>query len=91
MASSFMSPLESKSGTNLHRVRMFGLDKLSNAAVDHKWDRVKIVCTQPFNKVGDFLVCFVPFSSINFEISLSNLPQIAIVFFSSENHNFLEF
>ena len=30
---------------------MFGPDKLNNAVASEKWDRVKIVCTQPFSKV----------------------------------------
>lgn len=52
VTSSFMSPSESKAGTNLNRVRMFGPDKLVKAAAEKKWDRVKIVCTQPYTKVG---------------------------------------
>ena len=28
-----------------------GKDKLSKSSADEKWDRVKIVCTQPYNKV----------------------------------------
>ncbi|XP_043936282.1 DNA repair protein XRCC1 isoform X2 [Protopterus annectens] len=50
VTSSFMSPSESKNGTNLNRVRMFGPDKLVKATAEKKWDRVKIVCTQPYNK-----------------------------------------
>ena len=30
---------------------MFGSDKLNKAVSGENWDRVKIVCTQPFNKV----------------------------------------
>ena len=51
MASSFMNPMESRSGQNLNRVRIFGADKLSKVTLDDKWDRVKVVCTQPFHKV----------------------------------------
>ena len=46
-----MSPSESRAGQNPQRVRIFSSDKFSNAVVEEKWDRVKIVCTQPFNKV----------------------------------------
>ena len=28
-----------------------GKEKLSKGVSDQKWDRVKIICTQPFNKV----------------------------------------
>ena len=29
-----------------------GPDKLSKAVAEQKWDRVKVVCTQPYNKVS---------------------------------------
>ena len=35
------------------RVRIFSADKLSTEAREKKWDRVKVVCTQPFNSVLD--------------------------------------
>lgn len=46
-----MSPQESRVGTSPTRVRIFTQDKLSPNAAAEKWDIVKIVCTQPFNKV----------------------------------------
>ena len=51
VASAFMSPLEARNNTNRNGVRMFGVDKFSKTVLSEKWDRVKIVCTQPFNKV----------------------------------------
>lgn len=30
---------------------MFGPDKLVRAAAEKRWDRVKIVCSQPYSKV----------------------------------------
>ncbi|XP_072836256.2 DNA repair protein XRCC1 isoform X1 [Pogona vitticeps] len=63
VTSSFMSPSESKSGTNLNRVRMFGPDKLVKAAAERKWDRVKIVCTQPYTKSLAYGLSFVRFHS----------------------------
>ena len=56
MASSFMNPGESRNGQNLNRVRIFTSDKLNNAVIDQKWDRVKVVCSQPFNKVGHVFI-----------------------------------
>ena len=50
-ASVFMTPIEARNGTNLNQVRIFGTDKLNQTALDEKWDRIKVVCTQPFNKV----------------------------------------
>jgi len=54
VASSFMNPTESRApqNLNLNRVRIFGSDQLSKAVAGQKWDRAKVVCTQPFNKVG---------------------------------------
>ena len=43
---------DSRNGTNQNSVRMFGPDKLTKAISTEKWDRVKVVCTQPFNKVN---------------------------------------
>ncbi|XP_048476542.1 DNA repair protein XRCC1 [Rhincodon typus] len=51
VSSFFMSPTESRNGTPLNRVRMFGPDKLAKATLAKKWDRVKVVCTQPYNKL----------------------------------------
>ncbi|RXG73803.1 DNA repair protein XRCC1 [Armadillidium vulgare] len=59
VASSFMSPLESRNGTNPNRVRMFGSDKLNKPIADQKWDRIKIICTQPFIKNAQCGLTFV--------------------------------
>ncbi|XP_056399137.1 DNA repair protein XRCC1 [Hyla sarda] len=61
--SSFMSPSESKNGSNLNRMRMFGPDKLVKAAAEKKWDRVKIVCTQPYTKNLAYGLSFIRFHS----------------------------
>ena len=52
VSSSFMSPADSRNNSNRNSVRIFGADKLSKTTASEKWDRVKIVCTQPFNKVS---------------------------------------
>lgn len=54
-----MSPLESRNLTDLKRVRMFGPEKLTKNIADQKWSRVKIVCTQPFNKLMQFGLSFI--------------------------------
>lgn len=61
--SSFMSPSESRSGSNLNRVRIFGPDKLVKAAAEKRWDRVKIVCSQPYGKDSPYGLSFVRFHS----------------------------
>ncbi|XP_078062920.1 DNA repair protein XRCC1-like, partial [Mustelus asterias] len=63
VSSFFMSPMESRGGTSLNRVRMFGPDKLAKATLSKKWDRVKVVCTQPYNKSLAYGLSFIRFYS----------------------------
>ncbi|XP_029647622.1 DNA repair protein XRCC1 isoform X1 [Octopus sinensis] len=63
VTSSFMSPMESRNNTNRFSVRMFGSEKLSKPATEEKWDRVKIICTQPFNKTTNYGLSFIKFHS----------------------------
>ncbi|CAH1174148.1 unnamed protein product [Phaedon cochleariae] len=58
-ASSFMTPIEARSSQNMNKVRMFTKEQLLKPQVDEKWDRVKIVCTQPFNKHCQYGLAFV--------------------------------
>ena len=46
-----MNPMESRNDNNKTRVRTFDENEFNKANMMQKWDRVKIVCTQPFNKV----------------------------------------
>ncbi|KAF2898770.1 hypothetical protein ILUMI_07403 [Ignelater luminosus] len=57
--SSFMSPLEARQSTNVNKVRMFSYQELQNPERDQKWDRVKIVCTQPFNRHVQYGLSFI--------------------------------
>ncbi|KAM4801908.1 DNA repair protein XRCC1 isoform X2 [Urocitellus parryii] len=59
VTSSFMSPSESRSGANPNRVRIFGPDKLVRAAAEKRWDRVKIVCSQPYSKDSPYGLSFI--------------------------------
>ncbi|MGH0174807.1 UNVERIFIED_CONTAM: hypothetical protein FKN15_069252 [Acipenser sinensis] len=63
VTSSFMSPTESRNSNNLNRVRMFGPDKLVKANAEKKWDRVKLICTQPYNKNISYGISFIRFHS----------------------------
>ncbi|XP_067012024.2 DNA repair protein XRCC1 isoform X2 [Anabrus simplex] len=58
-----MTPIEAKNGTNKNRVRMFSKDHLCKPVVDEKWDRVKVVCRQPFNRYQQYGLCFITFHS----------------------------
>ncbi|XP_044255439.1 DNA repair protein XRCC1 [Tribolium madens] len=59
--SSFMTPLEARQGSNPNKVRMFTQDHLSKPECEQKWDRVKIVCTQPFNRHVQYGLSFITF------------------------------
>ncbi|XP_076135800.1 DNA repair protein XRCC1 [Alosa pseudoharengus] len=63
VTSSFMSPTESRGSTNTSRVRFFGPNQLVKATAQEKWDRVKIVCSQPYSKTIAYGLAFVKFHS----------------------------
>lgn len=63
VTSSFMSPTESRNGTNMSRVRFFGPHQLQKSTAQEKWDRVKIVCSQPYSKNIAYGLAFVKFHS----------------------------
>ncbi|XP_066245801.1 DNA repair protein XRCC1 [Euwallacea similis] len=59
--SSFMSPLDARQSQNVNKVRMFKQKDLVEPERNEKWDRVKIVCTQPFNRHVQYGLSFVNF------------------------------
>ncbi|XP_016149815.1 DNA repair protein XRCC1-like [Sinocyclocheilus grahami] len=59
VTSSFMSPTESRNGTNTSRVRFFGPSQLLKATAQEKWDRVKMVCSQPYSTSTAYGVSFI--------------------------------
>lgn len=59
VASSFMSPVESKNNKELYRVRMFGVETFTKAVSEEKWDLLKLVCTQPYNQNETYGLSFV--------------------------------
>uniref|UniRef100_A0AAQ5Y3J9 DNA repair protein XRCC1 n=1 Tax=Amphiprion ocellaris TaxID=80972 RepID=A0AAQ5Y3J9_AMPOC len=63
VTSSFMSPTESRNGANMNRVRFFGPNQLQKSTSQEKWDRVKIVCSQPYSKNLAYGLAFVKFHS----------------------------
>jgi DNA-repair protein XRCC1 len=56
--------MEARISSNPNRVRMFATDKLSKPVAEQKWDRIKVVCTQPFNRHIQYGVAFVTFHSV---------------------------
>lgn len=53
---------ECKNGLNVNKVRFFDTSQLSSACKE-SWDRVKIVCTQPYIKSAKFGLSFITFHS----------------------------
>ncbi|KAF5284991.1 hypothetical protein FQR65_LT02302 [Abscondita terminalis] len=70
--SSFMTPMESKKSVNINKVRMFTYNDLQSPERDEKWDYVKIVCTQPFNRHVQYGLSFINLHSIDNESALNN-------------------
>lgn len=77
LTSSFMTPSESKSQTNQHKIRMFGKDELCKGAVNKKWDRVKIVCTQPYNKAVPYGISVITVQGIKKTANPDPIIQVA--------------
>lgn len=65
LLSSFMSPVESRNSEPINRVRCFGRAALIEDVVESKckWDLVKIICTQPFNKQVQYGLSFIKLHS----------------------------
>lgn len=60
-----MTPLESRNSEPVNRVRCFGRTALDKTIVESKckWDLVKIICSQPFNKRVQYGLSFVTLHS----------------------------
>ncbi|XP_043928715.1 short transient receptor potential channel 2-like [Protopterus annectens] len=54
-----MTPADSKLGKNRTGVRMFKEGDFLSPAVTEKWDRIRITCSQPFNKYAQFGLSFI--------------------------------
>ncbi|NXI36902.1 XRCC1 protein, partial [Galbula dea] len=44
----FLSPNESRAGAELRRLRLFGPQALVQAGAGKSWDRLRLVCSQPY-------------------------------------------
>lgn len=54
-----MTPQECRNETNLSRVRIFKQQDLNRTVQTEKWDRIRVVCTQPFNKHLQYGISFI--------------------------------
>ncbi|XP_077965792.1 DNA repair protein XRCC1-like [Styela clava] len=77
VASSFMSPQESRQGSPPNRVRIFNKDKLTSDIASQKWDLVKVVCTQPFNKRSTYGLSFIKFHTTDDDIEQKE-PEVPV-------------
>ncbi|XP_048483153.1 DNA repair protein XRCC1 [Plutella xylostella] len=55
----FLSPSDSRKGEGVDKVRSFSADQLAADAKDQKWDRVRVVCSQPYNKHCQYGLSFI--------------------------------
>ncbi|XP_043076610.1 short transient receptor potential channel 2-like [Puntigrus tetrazona] len=54
-----MSPVDSKQGTGRQNVRMFKKADFLLQAAEESWDRLRVTCTQPFDKRSQFGLSFL--------------------------------
>lgn len=62
-ATMLMSPSDSRSNTNRNQVKLLKANDLNKAVANEKWDRVKLVCEQKFNRISPFGLSFIKFCS----------------------------
>ncbi|XP_050539846.1 DNA repair protein XRCC1 [Daktulosphaira vitifoliae] len=60
--SSLMSLHDCKNNLNVNKVRFFGANQLTSLCKE-SWDRIKIVCSQPYIKLVNYGLSFVTFHS----------------------------
>ena len=65
VASSFMSVNEARVGARQGRIRVFGPETLEAEVAKQKWDLVKVVATQPFNKTTRFGLNYIDIRGSN--------------------------
>jgi DNA-repair protein XRCC1 len=58
-ATLLMTPSESRSNTNRNQVKLLKSSDLNKTCLNEKWDRLKIVCEQKFNRLNPFGLCFI--------------------------------
>ncbi|NXM54846.1 XRCC1 protein, partial [Illadopsis cleaveri] len=58
-SSALMSPSESKAGLEPHRVRIFGPESLVKNQAQARWDRLKVVLSQPYCQSRPFGLSFL--------------------------------
>lgn len=70
-----MSPQESKNSSNPNRVRCFPKNGLISDAAMERWDLVKVVCTQPYNRYVKYGLSFVKLHATESDAAKTLVPQ----------------
>ncbi|KAI8520364.1 xrcc1 N terminal domain [Branchiostoma belcheri] len=75
-ATMFMNPMESRAGKNKMVVRMFNESLLSEEGRSEMWDRVRIICRQPFRKDLQFGLSFLRLRTPDTEVPGSPTSRV---------------
>ncbi|XP_014253734.1 DNA repair protein XRCC1-like isoform X2 [Cimex lectularius] len=78
VTSSLMTLQEGKNGDNTNGVKFFKSESFCESVKDEKWDRVKLVCTQPYNKYSQFGLSFVTFHSDEHDLPACNFGKFQL-------------
>lgn len=85
-----MSSFESRSSSNANHVRFFERSSLVESIACQKWDLIKIVCIQPFNKYVQYGLSFVVVHITDEEkptVKKSLVPERFLIKKPAENDN----
>ncbi|XP_066287809.1 uncharacterized protein [Branchiostoma lanceolatum] len=86
-ATMFMNPMESKAGKNKMVVRMFNESLFSEEGRSEVWDRVRIVCRQPFRKDLQFGLSFLRLRTPSTDVSSPPSPRVVVPSATKVRHN----
>ncbi|XP_016095838.1 protein XNDC1N isoform X2 [Sinocyclocheilus grahami] len=70
-----MSPADSKQGIGRQNVRMFKKADFLSQTAKESWDRLRVTCTQPFNKLSQFGLSFLRIRTMEDEAEDSSVQH----------------
>lgn len=93
-SSIFLSAIDSRKEENVEKVRSFSSENFAESARNQKWDRVRVVCSQPYNKHCKYGLSFIQiYEPERREVSVgvgsgAPLPLLALESRSSDEDEF---
>jgi DNA-repair protein XRCC1 len=87
-ATLLMTPSDSRSNTNRNQVKLLKSTDLNKTCLNEKWDRLKIVCEQKFNRLNPFGLCFIKLyspSTLSDETNQSELLNKSSIMISKDD------